>query len=47
VFVWVSRYLLILTTLSLIVMPITEHLWNSDRFLQSGRDFEIGLEPVS
>jgi hypothetical protein len=23
-------------------MPITEHLWNEDHFLQSGRDFELG-----
>jgi hypothetical protein len=42
-FVWVSRCLLILTTLSLIAMPITERLWNWDHFLQSGRDFEISL----
>ena len=23
-------------------MPITEHLWNWDRFLQGGRDYELG-----
>jgi len=40
---WLSRYLLILTTLSLLAMPITEHFWDWDRFLQTGRDFEIGL----
>jgi len=38
----VSRYLLILSALSLLTMPITEHLWNWDRFLQTGRDFELG-----
>jgi hypothetical protein len=37
-----GRYLLILTALSLITMPITEHLWTWDRFLQGGRDFELG-----
>ena len=37
-----GRYLLILTALSLITMPITEHLWTWDRFLQTGRDFELG-----
>ena len=40
---WVSRYLLMLTALSLLTMPITEDLWNWDHFLQSGRDFEVGL----
>lgn len=38
----VSRYLLILTILSVIEMPITEHLWTWDGFLQGGRDFELG-----
>jgi hypothetical protein len=23
-------------------MPVTEHLWTWDRFLQGGRDFELG-----
>jgi hypothetical protein len=41
VFVLVSRCLLMLTTLSLITMPITEHLWTWDCFLQGGRDFEL------
>ena len=41
-FVLVSRYLLILTAVSLITMPITQHLWTWDRFLQGGRDFELG-----
>ena len=41
VFVRISRYLLILTALSLITMPITEHFWTWDRFLQGGRDFEL------
>ncbi len=37
-----GRYLLFFTALSLITMPITEHLWTWDRFLQGGRDFELG-----
>lgn len=40
--VWAGRYLLILSALSLFTMPITEHLWTWDRFLQTGRDFELG-----
>jgi hypothetical protein len=40
-FVWVSRCLLVLTAISLITMPITEHLWTWDRFLQGGWDFEL------
>jgi hypothetical protein len=38
----IGRYLLILSALSLLTMPITEHLWTWDRFLQTGRDFELG-----
>lgn len=41
VLVWIGRYLLILSALSLLTMPITEH-WDWDHFVQTGRDFEIG-----
>jgi hypothetical protein len=41
VLAWTGRYLLILTTLSLITMPVTQHLWTWDR-LRGGRDFELG-----
>jgi hypothetical protein len=41
-FAWISRYLLILIALSLVTMPITEHLWAWDRFLHGGQDFELG-----
>jgi len=41
-FALISRYLLILIALSLVTMPITEHLWTWDRFLQGGQDFELG-----
>jgi hypothetical protein len=33
---------LILIALSLVTMPITEHLWAWDRFLHGGQDFELG-----
>ena len=39
---YVARCLLVLSALSVLTMPITEHLWNSDRFLETGRDFELG-----
>jgi len=39
---WAGRYLLVLSALSLLTMPITEHLWTWDRFFQTGRDFELG-----
>lgn len=34
--------LLALTTVSLVTMPFTQHLWNWDRFLRGGQDFEMG-----
>jgi hypothetical protein len=33
---------LLLTAVSLFTMPITQYLWTWDRFLQGGRDFELG-----
>lgn len=39
---WAGRHLLILSALSLLTMPITEHYWTWDHFLQTGRDFELG-----
>jgi hypothetical protein len=38
-----SRLLLGLAFLELLTMPITQHLWTWDRFLQGGQDFELGL----
>jgi hypothetical protein len=38
-----SRLLVLLTTLLLLVMPITEHLCNWDHFLRGGRDVEFSL----
>jgi len=39
---WAGRYLLILSAISLLTMPITEHFWSWDCFFQTGRDFELG-----
>ncbi len=39
----IARFLLMITAVSLITMPITQHLWTWDRFLRGGYDFEFGL----
>jgi hypothetical protein len=36
-----ARSLLVLTAISLLTMPVTQHLWTWDRFLHGGRDFEL------
>jgi hypothetical protein len=38
-----SRLLVLLTTLLLMVMPVTEHLCNWDRFLRGGPDVEFSM----
>lgn len=38
-----SRVLILLTTLLLMVMPVTEHLCNWDRFLRGGPDVEFNV----
>ena len=38
-----GRLLAALTTVLLIVMPLTEHLCTWDKFLRGGQDFEFGL----
>ena len=38
-----SRLLVLLTTLLLLVMPVTEHLCNWDQFLRGGPDVEFSL----
>jgi hypothetical protein len=38
-----SRVLVLLTTLLLMVMPVTEHLCNWDRFLRGGPDVEFSV----
>lgn len=39
----VGRLLILLTTLLVLVMPITEHLCNWDHFLRGGQDVEFNL----
>jgi len=41
VFARIGRALFILTAVSLMSMPLTEHLWTWDHFLQGGQDFEM------
>ena len=41
VLVWLGRLLLILSAVSLVTMPFTQHLWTWDRFLHGGQDFEL------
>jgi hypothetical protein len=38
---WIGRSLLILTAVSLLTMPVTQHLWTWDHFLHGGQDFEL------
>lgn len=38
-----SRLLVLLTTMLLLVMPITEHLCNWDKFLRGGPDVEFSV----
>jgi hypothetical protein len=38
----IGRVLLILTSVSLMTMPVTERLWTWDHFLHGGQDFELG-----
>ncbi len=38
-----ARILLLTTAVLLAVMPLTEHFWTFDRFLQGGQDFELTL----
>jgi hypothetical protein len=41
VFALIGRSLLILTTVSFISMPVTEHFWTWDHCLRGGDDFEL------
>ena len=42
-----SRAALLLTAVVLLIMPFTEYLWNFDKFLRGGQDFEFGLLSVA
>lgn len=46
VLVCMGRYLLILSALSLLTMPMTERYWTWDHYFQTGRDFELGTLTV-
>lgn len=39
----ISRFLLVLTAIELVSMPLTQHLWTWDRYLHGGQDFESNL----
>jgi len=36
---WLSRLLLTVAAIELVTMPLTQHLWTWDHFLQGGQDF--------
>jgi hypothetical protein len=40
-FAGMSRFLLISIAISLITMPVTQHIWTWDHFLRGGHDFEL------
>jgi hypothetical protein len=42
VYAKIAYFLLLLTTVSLITMPLTQRIWTWDHFLQGGQDFEFG-----
>jgi len=39
----VGRFLLVVATISLLTMPLTQHFWTWDHFLRGGQDFESGM----
>lgn len=43
VYAVVGRVLLLATAVSLITMPLTQHVWTWDHFLRGGHDFEFGM----
>lgn len=38
---WLGRFLLTLSAISLLTSPLTQHLWTWDHFLRGGQDFEV------
>ena len=42
----IGRFLLMVTAVSLITMPLTQRIWTWDRFLHGGQDFEFGALAV-
>lgn len=43
VYAFIGRLLLAATAVSLITMPLTQHVWTWDHFLRGGHDFEFGM----
>lgn len=41
--IWIGRFLLMLSAISLITAPLTQHLWTWDHFLHGGQDFELAV----
>lgn len=39
----IGRCLLMLATISVLTMPVTEDIWAWDHFLRGGQDFETGM----
>ncbi|HEV2362736.1 MAG TPA: hypothetical protein VGS12_00910 [Caulobacteraceae bacterium] len=39
----IGRFLLILATISVLTMPLTQDIWTWDHFLRGGQDFETGM----
>ncbi len=38
---WLGRSLLVLSAISLLTAPVTQHIWTWDHFLRGGQDFEL------
>jgi hypothetical protein len=39
----IGRFLLLLATISVLTMPLTQNLWTWDHFLRGGQDFETSM----
>lgn len=39
----IGRFLLILATISVLTLPLTQNIWSWDHFLHGGQDFETGM----
>lgn len=39
--IWLGRFLLALSAISLLTSPLTQQLWSWDHFLHGGQDFEL------
>lgn len=39
--IWLGRFLLAMSAISLVTAPLTQHLWTWDHFLHGGQDFEL------